>query len=379
MKICQRCIIPDSFPNVTLDNGICTLCRNHDCSPRLKKTTLGREKLLKILTSKKTDKYDCVVPLSGGKDSSYILLYMVRELGLNPLAVSSDSGFVVDSAKRNIEKICKRLSVDLVVHKSKFHRKITKEALYISKYRGKYFYVCGPCENNNRSIAINEAINRKVPFIIWGATDFEDDVQTFLSDDSLTFRQQFAGRTATAKVKLKEVIKDILGDMGLGYIYHTLKLCIPLENKLKTIFHFLVYLHYRVRNNFDVGVPEGWRKFFPLVVVSFERKEVNTIYFFDYIAYDPCQHVEELQREVGWESSLGKESRMDCKLHLLEAYQHLKRTGITSDGFTSSVLIRYGLMSRREAIEKEEMRKKDLKRECQKLLAELGIEEEDIL
>ena len=109
MRICQRCIIPDSYPNVTFDDGICSLCRIHDRSPRLERSTLGRDKLLEKLTSKATDKYHCVVPLSGGKDSSYALFCVVRELGLKPLAVWADSGFVVGSARANIEKMCEKL------------------------------------------------------------------------------------------------------------------------------------------------------------------------------------------------------------------------------------------------------------------------------
>ena len=94
-----------------IEDGICTLCKIHDRSPRFEKDPLGKDKLLEKLTSRASDNYDCVVPVSGGKDSTYALFYVVKELGLKPLAVSADSGFVVESAMENIENICEKLSV----------------------------------------------------------------------------------------------------------------------------------------------------------------------------------------------------------------------------------------------------------------------------
>jgi len=379
MTICQRCIIPDSYPNVTLDNGVCSLCRIHDRSPRLEKPALGRDKLLELLASKTTGKYHCVVPLSGGKDSSYALFYVVRELGLTPLAVSVDSGFLTDSAKKSIDKMCEKLSVDLVVHKSRFRRKLVKEALNIWKHRGEYFSVCQSCETDNRSIVINEATKRRIPFIIWGASDFEDDVSTFLSPDSLTFRQRLAQRVEATETNPYERLKGTLGDMGLGAILPTLKLPIPLADKFKVLLHVFVYLYYSVRNNLDVDVPEGWRKYIPFVQTSFEGKNVETIYLFDFIPYDPSRHIETIKREVGWEAPIGKETRMDCKLHSIVSYYLFKETGITPDGFTFSVLIRYGMMSRGEAKEKEGIIRKSLKKDCEELLAELRIDKEGII
>jgi len=365
IKICKKCIIPDSFPNVTFENGICSLCRNYKHFSQNNKTVLGKDKLLEILTTKKTSKYNCVIPLSGGKDSSYILFYVVEELGLKPLAVFFDSSFVTDIAKRNIEKICKKLSVDLVIVKSKsnFRRKLVKEGLYIFKFsKGRFLVICGNCENNLRTSAINEATKRKIPFIIWGSTDFEDSPAIFSNLGPLTFRENF-GRIGTVK-KMKKGFKGLL-DM--------LRLRITLINKCKLIFHSLRYIYYRVRDNIDMGVSEGWKKLNPFLEVSFECKNVEAMYFYDYIKYDPYKYVEILKREIGWEAPFGKESRMDCKLHCVINYRYLKSTGITGDGFYLSGLIRNSLLTRRESMEKEEILKKDSIRECQRLFKELGV------
>jgi hypothetical protein len=380
MSVCQRCIIPDSHPNVTLDGeGICSLCRIHDGSPRLKKPAAGKDALVQVLTSKRSGEYDCVVPLSGGKDSSYALFYVVRELGLKPLAVFADSGLVVDLAKKNIERICDQLSVDLVVHQARFRRRLAQEALYISKYGGIYYPICPPCETNNRSVVIQEATKRRIPYIVWGASDFEDDALTFLDLGSPTMRQRYGGKVDPVEMTPRGLVRRVLQVTGLSILYQMLKLSIPWHRKLKVIPHALMYLYFTVRNNLDVDVPEGWRKYLPTVQVSFEGKSVETIYLYDYVPYDPYTFVETLKKELGWQAPDGKESRMDCKMFALESYKHLERTGVSKDGFTFSVLIRYGLMARAEAKRKEEAIARGLLENSERLLEELGVDKQGIL
>lgn len=379
MNVCQRCIMPDSYPDVTLDGeGTCSLCKAHDASPRLDRPARGRDTLLQVLTSRSPGHYDCVVPVSGGKDSSYALFYIVRELSLKPLAVFSDSGFVADAAKRNIQILCDQLSVDLVVHRARFRRRLTREALYIWKYRGA-FSVCPPCETNNRSVAIREATRRGIPFIIWGATDFEDDATTFLDPNAPTWRQRFARSRQAAGKTPRLIARHILEVTGLNLVYQALKIPLPANRRQRLVYHTFKYLYYRIRNNLDVDVPEGWRKFLPTVETSFDGKPVETVYIFDYVPYDPRRFVATLKRELGWQAPKDRESRMDCKLHALVAYQHLKETGITKDGFTLSVLVRYGLLTREEAKRKEEATKRDLLKNCERVLRELGVHKEGIL
>lgn len=380
MGICQKCIIPDSYPKVTIDeDGICTLCKIHEKSPRFARAPLGKDKLLEKLTSKETDTYDCVVPVSGGKDSTYALFYVVKELGLKPLAVSADSGFVVDSAMENIEKICERLSVDLVVHKARFRRHITKEALHIWKNRGEFFSPCPPCETNNRSVVINEAVKRGIRFVVWGATDFEDDPSTFFNVDSPTFRERFGKQIDVSNMRLHRRMRHRLRGIGTYLIFETLKSDLPIKRKTKAILHVLCYLYYMIRNNLDVRVPEGWRRLLPLVHTSFEGENVDTIYLFDYIPYNPPKQMETLKKEVGWEATYGKEAKLDCELHSIPAYQGLKNTGISSDGFTFSVLVRYGIMSREEAEKKETILQESLREDCERILADLGFDKADLL
>jgi len=100
---------------------------------------------------------------------------------------------------------------------------------------------------------------------------------------------------------------------------------------------------------------------------------VQSVGFFDYITYDPFRTTEILKKEVDWQSPPNRETRNDCMLHCLGNYSALRLTGITQDGFFFANLVRQGLLTRDEAIAKEEATKKDLEKECQEALKAMGL------
>lgn len=120
-KVCKRCLMDDTVPGITFDeNGECTFCKIHDDLER--KFTMNNEtpKRLQHLVDKikhdgKGKEYDCIVGVSGGRDSTYTL-YNAVKLGLRPLAVHFDNGWNSEIAVQNIENACKILNVDLHTH-----------------------------------------------------------------------------------------------------------------------------------------------------------------------------------------------------------------------------------------------------------------------
>ena len=79
-----------------------------------------RKKSLDELISQYRDKgtYDCIVPFSGGKDSTWTLYYLVKEYGLNPLVVQYDHGFMRQNLQNNVKKGFKELGVDVLSYRS---------------------------------------------------------------------------------------------------------------------------------------------------------------------------------------------------------------------------------------------------------------------
>jgi len=111
----------DTVPGITFDeNGECTFCKIHDDLenkfPLNSETPQRLDKLVaQIKSDGKRREYDCIVGVSGGRDSTYTL-YNAVKLGLRPLAVHFDNGWNSEIAVQNIESACEILNVDLHTH-----------------------------------------------------------------------------------------------------------------------------------------------------------------------------------------------------------------------------------------------------------------------
>lgn len=122
LKICTRCIYDERVPSISFDNeGVCNYCRQVEQlieqygTGQRKGESLFSEILTDIKRSGRGKKYDCIVGVSGGTDSSY-LVYLAKEWGLRPLAVHYDNTWNSAIATMNIQKVLKGLDVDLHTH-----------------------------------------------------------------------------------------------------------------------------------------------------------------------------------------------------------------------------------------------------------------------
>ena len=120
--ICKRCIYDSTVPEIRFDkSGICNYCAQVESLINEYGTgsIIGKRKFEMISKQIKSDgvgkKYDCVVGVSGGVDSSYIL-HLMKERGHKPLAVHYDNTWNTAIATQNIRKITKALNVDLHTH-----------------------------------------------------------------------------------------------------------------------------------------------------------------------------------------------------------------------------------------------------------------------
>jgi N-acetyl sugar amidotransferase len=115
MKYCTRCVMPDTKPDLYFDEeGVCNACRNYENRPKIDWEGRKNEllELVKRYKSKDGTQWDCIVPVSGGKDSTFQVIKML-ELGLNPLCVTATTCHLSDIGRKNIENI-KNLGVDYV-------------------------------------------------------------------------------------------------------------------------------------------------------------------------------------------------------------------------------------------------------------------------
>ena len=122
LKRCSKCVLPETFPFISFDKiGVCNFCNNYS-----KLVFKGKNEFSKLLNSYRSttkNKHDCLVPFSGGRDSSYALHYLVQELGLNPIAFSYDWGMLTDLARRNQSRMCGELGVEHVLISADIRKK----------------------------------------------------------------------------------------------------------------------------------------------------------------------------------------------------------------------------------------------------------------
>lgn len=114
LKRCSKCLLPETFPFIVYDaTGECNYCKNY-----VIKSTGGREQEFKDIVTKYKKSggiADCIVPFSGGRDSSFGLHYIVHELNLKPITYTFDWGMVTDLARRNIARLCGKLGVENII------------------------------------------------------------------------------------------------------------------------------------------------------------------------------------------------------------------------------------------------------------------------
>lgn len=122
MRICSRCIYDERTASISFDEqGVCNYCRQiaQLCEEYGTGTPAGQAKLDSILAQIRRagtgKKYDCVIGVSGGTDSSY-LVYLAKEWGLRPLAVHYDNTWNTAISTQNIRKVLSALDVDLYTH-----------------------------------------------------------------------------------------------------------------------------------------------------------------------------------------------------------------------------------------------------------------------
>lgn len=166
MKYCKRCVLPDTKPGLIFDkDGICSACRFVEIKKDInwKSRIKDLEKIcIEAKNRKKT--YDCIVPVSGGKDSIFQVHYMKNVMKMNVLCVSALAHIQTVEGILNLNSMVKNLDVDL--HIINVSPKILKQIRNIS-----FFKLGNPNYAEHRivfSAVLRSAVEYDIPLVVWG-------------------------------------------------------------------------------------------------------------------------------------------------------------------------------------------------------------------
>jgi N-acetyl sugar amidotransferase len=255
-QICTRCIMDTSDPEIAFDeHGVCNHCRTYDenIAAYVKHGPEGWAELTAIAERIKQEgrgkRYDCIIGLSGGIDSTYIAYLVVKRLGLRPLAVHLDNGWNTEIAVRNIENIVKILGIDLYTEVLEWDEFRSLQAAFV---RSGVPDCEIPTDHAITAVLYRTAMEQGVRFVIGGSNyATEQMVPRTWSDGHSDWRY----------------IRTIGEKFG--------------DRPLKT------YPHYT---------------FFDYVVLWPQIKHMEIVYVLNYFDYNKLEAVEFMQKELGWVS-----------------------------------------------------------------------------
>jgi N-acetyl sugar amidotransferase len=191
MKYCQRCLYPENHPlGLVFDaEGICSGCRVHEEKYELDWTQRERRlaALLDGLRNQSGSGYDCVVPVSGARDSYFIVHTLKRRYGMNPLLVSYNRHFNTERGIRNLAYLRTWFDCDYMqmVVSPRTIKRITRETL--RRMGSMYWHVLA-----GQSVwPVQVAVRLKIPLVVWGAHQGLDQVGMFSHADEVEMSRKY--------------------------------------------------------------------------------------------------------------------------------------------------------------------------------------------
>jgi len=193
MKRCTVCTLPETFPGLTFNaEGVCSVCQDFASQVKTAPSPRTRERLARVIDEARARAapYDAIVAFSGGKDSTYLLSVLKKQLGLTVLAVTLDNGFASPASFDNMRTVVGALNVDHLILR---YRPDHLNALFLNSALGKVYPdhltkfgsgVCISCIRIVLTAVLRVAIEKRVPLVMLGNTPG----QVLASEDELIFQ-----------------------------------------------------------------------------------------------------------------------------------------------------------------------------------------------
>lgn len=319
MRRCTKCVLPETYPDIRFAaNGECNICRTF--SPYQYRGEAALREIVEPFRIHGGD-YDCILALSGGRDSSYLLAYVVNELKLRPLAVTCDNGFMPYETKQSIANAVRILAVDHV-----YVRQSTTVSTFPPTLRAwqsrpdpaTIAFLCNGCQGSIKRAILRAARDNRLGFVMGGGgfVGGGGEPERSFAEPLLRLGTRLFG--ARASLACGALIRLILNP---AYVSNP-----------SCLVSFA-----------QEGYARFWLKY---------PKDLSVVGLFDFVEWNEDQIVSLIRERLRWTkpSYWPTTWRADCEVHWLKEYLYMQTLGFSKNDEILSGMVREGMITREEAL-----------------------------
>jgi N-acetyl sugar amidotransferase len=308
LKYCIRCCMPETNEGVQFDEfGQCYACISSEQKIRL--DWVQREKeLKKLLDHYKSlnNDYDCIVPISGGKDSTFQLHVLTKIYKMRVLAVTFSHNWFTEVGKYNLQNAIEKFDVDHIMFTPARNlvNRIARQSLFAIGDS------CWHCHAGIGAFPLKVAVDYKIPLLIWGESVSEMSGRSTFGNPVIKFDRDYFLKVS-AKVSAQELVGENLNNIEL-------------------------------------------KPFVPPEAEIIEKLGVVGLHLGDYLFWDDERQMEFVRDEYGWkeskvEGTYKNYKSVECKMAGVHDYSKFLKRGFGRATDHASADIRAGLLTREQA------------------------------
>lgn len=302
MKFCSKCGLPETYSKIRIyEEGGCNYCDFYEAHRELLENEEERREIFlrEVEKARETARetkapYDCVVGISGGKDSMYIVDQMTKRYGMKVLAVTVQNGFHTEFGRKNIEKALEILNVDHITVRANEETLRKQYSMCVALMKN----FCGVCFHNIHYFCHQLAGKMGIPLIVNGRTK--------------------------------------------GQIYQTAEATKGIEPF--DISRSLLDFEYQMFGKMPKAMAEKGK------LDYLEDCTVTSLSYFAYHDISEKETIEYLERELGWVRPKNGMPHADCWAHQMAEKLHLEKFGYPIRTGELAVQVRIGEISLEEAL-----------------------------
>ncbi|MFZ5571685.1 MAG: N-acetyl sugar amidotransferase [Thermodesulfobacteriota bacterium] len=308
LRYCIRCCMPETQEGIQFDEfGICRACQSSE--QKIHINWVEREKALSAILEKARsqagDNYDCIIPISGGKDSTFQLHVLVRVYGMKPLAVTFSHNWFSRTGWYNLQNALEKFNVD--------HMMFTPNRDLVNRIARKSVEAigdsCWHCHAGVGAFPLQIAARFRIPLLIWGESIAESSGRASYLNPVRKFDREYFTKVS-AKLRPDQMICDTLS----------------------------------ARDLYPFQVPSA---------EECEKAGIFGIHLGDYIFWDDERQTEFVRDTYGWretemEGTYKRYKSAECIMAGMHDFTCYLKRGYGRGTFHASVDVRNGLLTREE-------------------------------